>query len=255
MTSIYPTLLIVGHGSSVSMGAEEAARKHAIALKKTGRFKDVLVYFLKGTQPPPELHEGEVVLFPFFMTDGYIVETILPELFGHSGERQNELASHFYQCEALGTNRSLAHILKKMAGEICDEQEYDTRNTQVVLFAHGSGKSSASRRTTQIQEDLLRRISDFANVTSVFLEEEPSLHNWLDENAIANRPIIVLGFFAADGPHSVVDVPLAIADWETRKQACGDCSLPIIHYAGACGTRDEVVQLIQQSVEDRVNLV
>jgi len=255
MKSKSPTLLIVGHGSSISKGAEEAARKHAGTLRKRDKFKKVLVHFLVGDQSLPEIPDGEVFLFPFFMTGGYIVETKLPALFKSDHLQDDRPRSQIHQCVAMGVHKFLAHILKKMALEVCDRYAYETNEVQVVLFAHGSGKSDSSKQTTKVQKDRLREISDFACVTSVFLEQEPSLQSWLDENTSDDRPIIILGFFAADGPHSAIDVPLAITKWETQRKSleCGE--LPTIHYAGAVGTRGEIVELIQQSVADKINLL
>ena len=65
----------------------------------------------------------------------------------------------------------------------------------------------------------------------------------------------ILGFFAADGPHSAIDVPLAIAEWESRRKSLEHEVLPIIHYAGAVGVRSEIADLIQQSVADKINLL
>ncbi|MEH6404015.1 MAG: CbiX/SirB N-terminal domain-containing protein [Sneathiella sp.] len=248
------SLFIVGHGSSLSKGAENAARAHAETLRKSGVYEKVLVHFLIGEQPLPSIPDGEVFVFPFFMTGGGTVEARLSKLLPLGQTEEAGSNSHIYQCDALGMSKTLVHILKKMTEEVCDQYSYGSSAVQVVLFAHGSGKTDASFQTTKMQEDRLREITDFESITSVFLEQEPYIQDWLDENAFGNGPTIILGVFAADGPHSAVDVPSAISEWEQKIRLERQVDVLPIHYAGAVGARPEIVELIQQSVADRIKL-
>lgn len=243
-----PSVLIVGHGSTVSLEAQAAARLHAKTLSLTNCFEHVVVHFLTSEDPVPDLPAGDVFLLPFFMSEGYFVTTKISEIFGLEKLERHGVDQHIYQCPAIGVDPMLATILTKMVEECCSNEGCITADVDIVLLAHGSSQSPASREATKAQEALLRKSESYNSVSSAFLEEEPSLQSLVRERGKSRKPLIVLGHFAAEGPHAMIDVPTAIE--ELRKDKRGQ-DLEI-HYAGVVGVRPEIVTLIEQSILRRM---
>jgi sirohydrochlorin ferrochelatase len=76
-----PSLILIGHGSSSSKRAEIAIEEHANTLRLSPRFGAVQTYFLMDGDDKAKVPLGEVFLLPFFMSDGYFVQTKVPSLF------------------------------------------------------------------------------------------------------------------------------------------------------------------------------
>ncbi len=248
-----PSLLIIGHGSSESQEAEKAVREHAVTLRQSNRYGSVDVQFLKGRTIEAELPEGEVFLLPFFMSDGYFVSNTIPRLFDlREGEKKDD-QRHILLCDAVGVDPTLSEILETMALEICAKERYHPENVTLLLAAHGSAKSKASGDAARLQQDALGQRSDFKKVVCVFLEEEPELSSWLQGERVEASPVIVLGLFAAEGPHAMEDVPEQIRKGQNGFRRLRGVKPGEVHYTGVVGTRPEIVRLIQQSISRRAS--
>jgi sirohydrochlorin ferrochelatase len=96
----------------------------------------------------------------------------------------------------------------------------------------------------------MRQLNRFQAIRIAFLEEVPSLDEVLNTCAADTENAVLLGLFAAEGPHAMQDVPSMLAAWQRKARqdpALGANSL-LVHYAGVVGTRPEIVKLIQDSV-------
>lgn len=243
MKTSRPSVIIVAHGSTVSAEAHEAATQHAVTLRQSHRYGVVQTCFLAASDQPRLLPQGEIFLLPFFMSNGYFVTIRIPELFGLEKGMRFEPDRKIYQCDALGVDPELAKLIVTMVREICEEKFYAPSAVHVVLVAHGSSKSNASFEATRLQQAALEATGSFGCVSSVFLNQAPSLEEWLNQRVQDDIPLILVGLFAAEGPHATEDVPAAI---EKRRREGGPRDK--IHYAGAVGTRPEIVKLIQHSI-------
>ena len=243
MSPTRPSVIIVAHGSSVSDNARDAAMQHAMTLQQSNRYGEVISYFLIGSQTVPDLPKGEVFLLPFFMSNGYFVTRRIPELFELEQGRRIHPDRQIFQCDALGIDPELAGIISSMAREICTGRDYSPADVHLVLVAHGSEKSRASAEATSLQKKTVERANEFTKVSAVFLNEAPFLDKWLAEQPEDGPPLVLIGLFAADGPHATEDVPGAITRW---REGTGS-RLPA-DYAGAIGARPEIVRLIQHSI-------
>ncbi|MEP4193961.1 MAG: CbiX/SirB N-terminal domain-containing protein, partial [Sneathiella sp.] len=222
--------------------------------RQSNRYGAVLCHFLASDEPVPDLPLGEVYLLPFFMSDGYFVKQKIPDIFGlQNGEAISE-DRQIYQCEAIGADPSLSQIFKNMADEICSTNSYKEEDVAVLIVAHGSTKSSASREAAVLQARQLTEQGSFLSVGTAFLEEEPSVAGWLKINELPDAPVIVLGMFAAEGPHAMSDVPEAIALARTNDGSVSKTQADHLLYAGVVGTRPEMIRLIQESVGKRALL-
>jgi sirohydrochlorin cobaltochelatase len=238
-----PSLFIIAHGSTVSREAHAAAAEHALTLRQSNRYGSIAVCFLTETDTLPDLPLGEVYLLPFFMSNGYFVSRKIPKLFGLTNGRKVEKERVILQCDALGMDPELSRIIVAMGIETCTQGALEPENTHLVLVAHGSEKSKASADATYFQQRAVKEKKVFGDVSSVFLNEEPELENWLVKNVDDVRPKVLVGLFTAEGPHAMKDVPESI-DRAQRRVAVPHTT----YYSGIVGTRPEIVKLIQDSV-------
>ena len=241
-----PSVILVAHGSSISEGAQEAAMQHVITLRASNRYGHIGVCFLARDKTEPVLPSGEIYILPFFMSDGYFVTKRIPELFRLENGTRIEPERQLFLCEALGIDPELAEIISVMAKNICKEKSLRPAAIHLVLVAHGSEKSGASAKATYTQQEAVENRGEFAKVSSVFLNEAPFLDDWLLTQVKGGPPIVLVGLFAAEGPHATEDVPGAIVNWQSKSQD----RFPA-YYAGAIGAQPEIVRLIQHSISRR----
>ena len=249
MITSRPSLLIIGHGSTISDAAHEAALQHAVTLRQSNRYGVIDVCFLTRAAEIPELPPGEIFLLPLFMSDGYFVATRIPEVFGLVNGQRLEEDRQLYLCDALGVDPELSDIIADMGVSICRKNGYNPKETHLLLVAHGSEKSSASAEATRLQQRAVERKQLFAGISSAYLNEPPFLEDGVTDTAVAGRPIILVGLFAAEGPHAAEDVPNALKKWAERGAEMRD-----VHYAGVVGVQPQIVRLIQLSITRRAEM-
>lgn len=246
-----PSVIIVGHGSLTSKNAEEAANIHAEELRQSGIYETVVVHFLTEQGLPADLPSGEVYIFPFFMSEGYFVKSKITDVFELENCEHHSADRDIYQCPALGVDPSMTAILLKMAEESCALYGYSAADVDIVLLAHGSGNSPASRRAAETHVQSLTVLSVFKSVASAFLEEAPRLDDLFLEESLPEKVVIVIGLFAAEGPHAMNDVPVILDQIADRNLMDNGRLFSKLHYAGVVGVRPEIVELIQNSVLSR----
>ncbi|MBE7636488.1 hypothetical protein GUA87_06490 [Sneathiella sp. P13V-1] len=249
-----PSLIIVGHGSSTSSAAEEAANEHAITLRQSRRFGSVLTHFIQKGKGLPPLPDGEVFILPFFMSDGFFVNRKIPELFDLVGGERRSARQHITLCDAIGMDPELADIIDGCAAEVRQRHRIFTKDLGLLLVAHGSTKNSASRDAAVKQQQAVqtRNIADCVEVA--FLEEPPSIEECLVRLGKTYKHIVMIGLFSANGPHATEDVAEAICRFE-RKIGSNDTARPALYYQGAIGVRPEIVRLIQNSISRKAAAV
>lgn len=251
MKASRPSVIIVGHGSSTSKNAEEAANIHAEALRQSEIYSTVVVHFLTEQDLPADLPSGEVFIFPFFMSEGYFVKSKITDVFELENCEHHSAERDIYQCPALGVDPAITDVLLRMGGESCALHGYSAADVDIVLLAHGSVNSPASRRATETHMKSLTELNVFKSVSSAFLEEAPRLDELIFKERRAEKVIIVIGLFAAEGPHAMDDVPEILAQIGDRNLLDSGRFFSKLHYAGVVGVRPEIVELIQNSVLSR----
>jgi len=91
----------------------------------------------------------------------------------------------------------------------------------------------------------IRKQSEFISVECAFIDEAPKIEDWLLDLPEEGHPIVLAGFFAADGLHSSLDVPGWIEAWEERT---GSWQGARLRYTGAVGADERVTALIAASI-------
>lgn len=142
----------------------------------------------------------EVVVYPLFLADGYLTRTALPSLLEASASRRQHRSITILP--ALGLDPALAELVAVRAAIAAQENRFSLEQTTLVLLAHGSSKSAASRVAAEKLASRARHRRPFYNVRVAFLDEPPSLGEVARE---ISGPIVVVGLFVGHGLHGADD--------------------------------------------------
>jgi sirohydrochlorin ferrochelatase len=170
-----------------------------------------------------------IVIYPFFMSNGYFVTDLLPHLVTETGA-----AGRTTILPPLGSEPGLIDIILKTALAAARQANFKPENTRLLLVGRGS-RSEPKAYNAIVQN--ARQVSDmnrFKNAEAAFTDSPPFLLNALVSD---KSPTVIAGFFAGDGTHSIHAVPSAME--EADAQAV---------YAGAVGSSGAVRDLILNAV-------
>jgi sirohydrochlorin ferrochelatase len=203
-------VVLAAHGDRGAGHTNAALLRHRAALQASGRFALVAAGVLKG-DPSLELALAEaaasgasrVVVYPFFMADGYFVKTRLAE---RVAAAPPGLPWEIFP--PLGLDPDLPGIVLRCAERAAGAAGFAPAATTLLLVGHGSKLGPASADATRSVAAALSRTGVFSSIATAFLEEPPSV-----EEALRSQrgPVVVSGFFSGDGMHAGDDVPAAMA--------------------------------------------
>lgn len=268
------TLVLAGHGSSVNDGSSLALRDHAAALRRQGLFAAVQEGFLKEEPSLPEALARatgtRVFVVPFFISEGYFSEEVVPLQLGfrqegkaefHRVMRQSERA--LYYCRPVGTHEGMAAVTLSRARAVVAAHPFPRRPPErdVTLFiaGHGTPRNARSREAVERQADLLRALNLHAAVDAVFMEEQPRIADCISR--AATRNVVVVPFFLGDGMHVREDIPILLGEperlvksrraegrpaWRNPAEKQGK----LVWYAPAVGTDPSLAEVIVDRVRE-----
>lgn len=212
-------VVIAAHGDR-GQGPEnernQAGITHSEHLSAESIFRSVSFGVLKG-KPDLETALSEaiaaqpqaIVIYPFFMADGYFVNTVLPQRLA-----QIDLAVPHLILTPLGLDPRLVPLIIEQAEKAAIDAGIAEKQGRLLLVGHGSkygpASANATRHALQLIEQSLPNV--FAETDVAFLEEKPFLNDQLFSSP---RPTVVSGFFNGDGLHAGEDVPNTIASTKT----------------------------------------
>jgi sirohydrochlorin cobaltochelatase len=216
-------LLLIGHGSVRYPDAAAPVHRHAQALRNEGRV--VAVAMLNGA-PSIEMACGRLgssaaCVVPFFMEDGYFSKTAVPRALQAAAPA---IVARF--TPAIGTNSGMAAIIERQALAASTALGVPPARSAVVVIGHGSaitpGRALAlHRHCASVAEAGL-----FATVQPACLEESPFVADVLAK--LRDRPTVVIGYFANQASHVLVDVPALL---RAEAAARGTAGAPVRFHA------------------------
>ncbi len=234
-------VLLVGHGSVRRPEAAAVLARHAAALAKPGGRLVGHAVFNGGPDPLAVARAlgpvRRLQVLPMFMADGYMTRELLP---ARLAAALPKTPLHF--CPPLGLAPELADLAARAATEnlpepVAKDAPVGVRPL-VVLAAHGSRRSPASRHATERLAGLMAAnrmaVSSGVQLRTAYLEEAPYVADVL---AGLDRPATVISLFAGGGAHAALDMPQALAD----------AAQPVT-YAGALGEDPRIVQVIEAAL-------
>ena len=199
-------------------------------------------------KPPPhavlaDLRDRPVYVVPVLMCAGRHTLQELPRVLGLRGEIEGAALPTLHVCQPLGLHPALVRLVAARACEALARNRWTSGQASVLLVAHGSRTSVASRRAAELQAARLRSQGLFQAVSTAFLEEKPCLPDAL---ASMPGPLVVVGLFAAPGIHADRDVTRMLAN--SRRTD--------VDYLGAIGADADIPDVMRPaSADPRVHVI
>ena len=232
-------LVIVAHGERNTSTGNRTLLAHAarVAVRWPRIFVQAAVLYgepslKRAWKAAAERGVRDLLLYPFFMTDGYIVEQLLARRILSSPDLNVTLMP------PLGLDPRLPSLLLEESLRAADAAGYLPDETQLLVAAHGSRLAKdASAAIAQIAA-ALQSHNVFADAKPAYLDHRPLLREALENR---ERPMVVAGCFAGEGAHARRDVPTAIARAGTNAA-----------YTGPIGAHPEVTDLIIDAFAEKL---
>ena len=173
---------------------------------------------------------------PVLMCAGRHTLQELPRVLGLRGEIEGAALPTLHICRPLGLHPALVRLVAARACEALARNRWASGQASVLLVAHGSRASVASRRAAALQTARLRSQGLFQAVSTAFLEEKPCL-----PDALASMPgsLVVVGLFASPGIHADRDVTRMLADSRRTN----------VDYLGAIGADADIPDIIVEILD------
>lgn len=198
-----PTALIVAHGQPSDPEPAEtslaAFAEEVDALAPEVSVRSATLAAPGALERCLDAMPSDGVIYPLFMAKGWFVTSALPK---RVGTRQVTIL------DPLGVDPNLPDLTAAALGDVVLEYGWRIDQTDLVLAAHGSGRSMNPAMVTQ---DFAARISQliaFKSVRVGFVEQSPSI----SEAATGlSATSLCLPFFACTGGHVREDIPSELA--------------------------------------------
>ena len=128
----------------------------------------------------------------------------------------NDREQIIHYCGPIGTHDSMTHVLVARARSIIEKHPFprapQPKETALFIAGHGTGNNENSRKAIERQVELIRGRNEYAEVHSVFMEEEPRIDDCYKITSARN--IVMVPFFISDGLHSYEDIPVMLGEPE-----------------------------------------
>lgn len=215
-------LLLVGQGSERFGPPGQLLRAHADRLRARRLFQDVEAACLAGepnlTTALRKITARTIHVVPFFMSNGYLVSTLLPKLLAQAATDESR---HLHIHSAVGEHPDLADLLLRRAEARARDAGIDPMELTLLLVGHGTPRNPASAAATNRNATRVAASNSFAAVRVAFLDEVPHISNSLLQGL--GPPAGVLSLFATVGLHGGEDIPNMITaaraarGWDERQ--------------------------------------
>ncbi|MFT5904497.1 MAG: sirohydrochlorin cobaltochelatase [Cryomorphaceae bacterium] len=195
-------LVLLGHGSSKHASSSMPCRLHADTIRRMDVFHSVHCGFLKETPFIEECLDHvaaeKVIILPNFLAEGYYTNKVIPEKL--QLEKQGRQVTYL---KPLGLQPFIQDVIIDLTERAM--KGWNPEETTLMLLGHGSTKSATSKNTMLAHIEALRKKTDFAQITDLWLEEPPFINDW--QESAQNKQVLFLPYLIADGQHGGWDMP------------------------------------------------
>ncbi len=220
-------LILVGHGSTLNADSSAPTYQHADELRRREIFAQVVECFWKLEPGIAGVLRGvfapRVFIVPLFISEGYFTEQVVPRELGLCGAGQTDFPraqqrgpQTLHYCGPVGTHESMTGVLLSRAREIVAQHPFPrppaAAETALFIAGHGTGNNENSRKAIERQVALIRALNQYAEVHSVFMEEDPRVGACYTLAKAKN--IVMVPFFISDGLHSYEHIPVMLGEPE-----------------------------------------
>ena len=227
-------LLLVAHGSERSTGPNRQLLAQADTLRARGIFSDVEAAVLYGepslAKALQKLSPRPILTMPMFMCDGLFTRKIIPEQITIACAEIDSIGE-MINCPPVGLSEGLASLIaNRVSAKVAKSGQKD-HEVSVILVGHGSTASDASWQATERHAFRLRRLGQYRDVQTAYLDQHPLFDDVLSGQ---EGPVYVVGLFVAAGLHAADDIPMKIVSSRVAQNIC---------YLGAIGSDPGMIDL------------
>ncbi|WP_171136549.1 MULTISPECIES: CbiX/SirB N-terminal domain-containing protein [unclassified Ruegeria] len=138
---------------------------------------------------------ADTVIYPLFMAKGWFVTSALPKRVAGRSVRI---------LDPLGVDPKLPMLVAEALRTELQNKDWQAEQTNLVVAAHGSGRSLNPSQVTLAFASELAALVPFADIRTGFVEEAPSIAEAASD---VGSQSVCLPFFACTGGHVLEDVP------------------------------------------------
>lgn len=236
-------VLLVGHGSHLNGNSSAAIYQHARTLRERGTFAEIRTGFWKEE---PSLSRAldacdadDVTVVPVFISSGYFTEEVVPREMGLRGPVTQLGGKTVRYTRPVGAHPALARVIIQRAEE-AGAQPGDA----LAVLGHGTPRNPRSEENVFAQAKAAAATGRFAEVTTVFLDQEPNMRDVF--SLVRADAVVMVPLFIADGWHVGETIPddMALDGPETRRDGRR------LRYAGPVGTHTSIADVIEELVRE-----
>lgn len=200
-----PAALLVAHGAPADPEPQERALQQLadrVAAQLPGWRIGAATLAMPGAlETALERLGPEVLVYPFFMAQGWFTGVELPRRLQRAG------GGALRQLPPFGTDPGLPALVARIATSAAQGAGLDPAEATLLLAAHGSKVARGSAEGARVMQQQMQARTAFARVIVGFVEEAP----FLQDAATGLGPAaICLPFFALQAGHVTDDVPQAL---------------------------------------------
>jgi sirohydrochlorin cobaltochelatase len=239
-------------------------------------FGTVRAAFLK--EPPciadalKGIEERDVYVVPFFISEGYFCEEVVPHQLGMPQKEENgfsrvKRSGHqtIHYCKPVGTSARMTQVILSRARGVVAQHPFPRQPQEnditLVIAGHGTPLNTDSRRSIENQVASIREAGLYDSVHPAFMEEEPKIADCWDQ--ATTRNIVMVPFFLSDGLHVREDIPVLLGEpaervkerllkggptWKNPTERHGK----LLWYSSAVGTDPVQVEVVLERVREMV---
>ena len=240
--------MLAAHGSHLNPQSAAPCYAAADLIRQRSIFGEVQECFWK--EEPPFRHvcqmveANEIFVVPFFISDGYFTETVLPREIGVKPPKSVVGDKTVHYCQPVGTHDAMTQVILHRA-ETVVRGEGEAGSIALFIAGHGTDRNENSGKSILRQVELIRSMRRFAEVHAVFMDQEPKIEACYQLAKATN--FVVIPFFISDGFHTQEDIPGMLS---LTHDAKGAYQVPsrvhgrTVWYSGAVGTDPAMVEVV-----------
>ncbi|WP_350332925.1 sirohydrochlorin chelatase [Coralliovum pocilloporae] len=230
-------LLIVAHGERGGKGNNDGLAQLTEAVSLALPELTVCSAVLNGEQSLEDvlsrMRNERILVYPYFLSDGYFVRTVLPRRLGLSQTRCSALKRRFKILKPFGLSDMLPDLITSLVRDAAGNR--DLSALDVLIAAHGSTSGPRPKDCTEALAARLQALGTFPAVRCAYISEPPFLEPAIET---LHRPTVVVPLFAGEGAHGIEDIAAALK--ALPEHSC---------VTGIVGNSVQAAQLIASSIQ------
>ncbi|MFT5121644.1 MAG: sirohydrochlorin cobaltochelatase [Kiritimatiellia bacterium] len=237
MPSKRRALVIVGHGSQRNPNTRKPICQAVQAIRARGLYDEVRCALWKEEPHVSTLLDAlssdEITIVPYFISRGYYTEEVIPREMKLAGPLTHREGKIIRYTEPVGGHPLLADLIVQQALAAGADAQ-----TTLAVLGHGTPRNPQSAENVYLQAERVRAQGRFAEVVTVFIDQEPFVQEIFER--AAQTDIVMVPLFIADGWHVTETIP------EDLRLASGEVTQlgKTLRYTPAVGTDIRMVDVI-----------